>query len=95
MTDSDLQQRQTDFAKAYRLTYEEYKKLVSCGMDFEQICICLELVKCQSHRSAFRASMETKIRNWLKGNSLSVRPLTPKEFELTKPSWPVRIVLPS
>lgn len=88
-----LEERQAEFAAAHRITFEEYKKLVS--LPFEEITICLELLKCKQHRSSTRQRSEEKVRAWLAGSTLTSHPLSPKELEWTKPRWPVHIVLPT
>lgn len=90
--DEGLQQRQTEFAAIYGITYKEYKMLVSV-LQLDEIITCLELLKPKKHLSSFRQSMETKVRHWLAGGG-ALKPLTPREFEWSKPKWPVKYQLP-
>ncbi len=90
---SHLVQRQTEFAAQFRISYDEYKKLVTT-LSLEEITTCLELLRCKQHRSGFRRSMEVHIREWLAGNKY-LKPLHPHQFKLAKPKWPVKFTLPT
>lgn len=89
---SELETRQAEFAVAYRITFEEYKKLVtSCSYD--EVITCLELLKARRHRSSFRKDMEAGIRKWF-SDGVGLKPLSPRQFDASRPKWPVQYSLP-
>ena len=90
---SGLSQRQTEFAAQFRISYAEYKKLVS-SLSLEEIITCLELLRCKVHRSGKRRSMEEQVRRWLT-NDTYLKPLTVYQFKLARPKWPVKFTLPT
>lgn len=90
---SHLAQRQTEFAAQFRISYDEYKKLVTT-LQLEEIITCLELLRCKKHRSGSRRSMEVQIRKWFTSD-VYLKPLTPYQFKLAKPKWPVKFTLPT
>lgn len=91
---STLEQRQTEFAVKHRITYEEYKLLVT-SLLYEEVVTCLELLKASKHSSQFRQRMEANIRSWFLYPAGSLKPLSINEFRQAKPKWPVRYSLPT
>ena len=90
-----LEQRQTVFAETYRLTFDEYKKLVT-SLNMDEVTTCLYLIKTKVHTSMFRKGCALKVREWLAGRSLMIdKPLTELEFKWAKPKWPVNLHLPT
>lgn len=87
-----LERQQREFANLNRITYEEYKRLVS-AMTYDQVITCLELLKAKQHKSQFRARLEVKIRSWF-CETLNSKPLSDSEYQMAKPKWPVRYQLP-
>jgi hypothetical protein len=92
VVDHGLRVRQAEFAKAYKLSLDEYLKIVRTCTATEVITL-LELMKTSRHRSSFRASMHLKVRRWL-DNDLSGHPLTADQFKALAPTWPVQLNLP-
>jgi len=88
----DLSTRQTEFAMKFRLTYEEYQKIVK-AMTLDEVITCLELLRCVKHRSMYRSRMEKRIREWLVDQRFQ-KPFRPKEFEILTPKWPIKYQLP-
>lgn len=88
-----LEDRQREFAALHRITFEEYKKLVS-SLTYDEVITCLELLKAAKHKSGFRALMEKHIRDWL-ANPQYLKPLSRRQMEASKPRWPVKYKLPS
>jgi hypothetical protein len=85
---------QSEFAAGFRLTYDEYKKLVT-AMTADEVITCLELLRCVKHRSQYRADRETRIRKWLADPKPSFsKPLNPHEFDSLRPKWPIKYQLP-
>ena len=89
---NSLEQQQHAFAERNRITYDEYKKLVS-SMTYDQVITCLELLKAKKHKSSFRARLEAKIRAWFPDSGAS-KPLTDAEYHMAKPKWPIHYQLP-
>lgn len=87
-----LHGRQIEFAAHFRLTLEEYLKIVrTCNST--QVMILLELMKTQKHRSSFRQRMHLQVRRWL-DNNMSGHPLSEAQFKALTPTWPVSWSLP-
>lgn len=84
---------QRKFAELQRLTFEEYARLVK-ACTYEEVITCLELVRAKRHPSEFRAKMEQQIRGWLTDPGIHQKPLSPKQFAMTKPKWPIKYTLP-
>lgn len=84
---------QRKFAELQRLTFEEYTRLVK-ACTYEEVITCLELVRAKRHPSEFRAKMEQQIRGWLSEPGIHQKPLSPKQFAMTKPKWPIKYTLP-
>jgi hypothetical protein len=94
MSEKTLEQRQVEFAAKYKITYTEFKKLTST-LTMSEITTCLELLKASKHLSDFRRNMEIKIRLWFQDALPSSKPMTPNEFKMAEPRWPVNINLPT
>lgn len=87
-----LHGRQAEFAAKFRLTLEEYLKIVRTCNATEVVAI-LELMKTEKHRSSFRQRMHLQVRRWL-DNNMSGHPLTDNQFKALVPKWPVSWSLP-
>lgn len=88
----DRSELQREFAALNRITYEEYTMLVST-LNLDEVIICLELLKVAKHRSGYRARMEAQIRKWFTDKTF-MKPLTYKQFQAMRPTWPIKYNLP-
>ncbi len=89
----ELEQSQREFALKFRISYEEYKILVT-SMTTDEVITCLELLRAKKHKSKFRERMETQIREWLAHDYGNSKPLTDKDFMWARPKWPIHYQLP-
>lgn len=90
---STLEQRQREFATAFGLTLEHYKKLAS-SLNHIELVTCLELLKAKRHRSGFRAACTSQILSWLEGGD-HLKPLSPRQFKGAEPKWPIQYTIPT
>jgi hypothetical protein len=89
-----LRERQALFAARFRLTLEQYLKIVrSCNTD-EAITV-LELLRVSTFKSQSRAQCARKIREWVDDESTIGKPLNIWEFERCRPTWKVSYSLPT
>ena len=88
----NLEQRQTEFAKQFGLSLEQYKKLAGACSHIELVT-CLELLRVKKHKSGFRARCHQDIWSWI-NHGLSIKPLSHAQFKLTEPSWPTHFQIP-
>lgn len=90
--------QRTQFAQSLGLTEDQLKRLLST-YDATDLTTCIELLKAKSHRSMFRASLAMQLRKWLQNESpsstLRLKPLSVKQLQEAKPSWPVHLRIPA
>jgi hypothetical protein len=88
-----LRERQAEFAARFGLSLDQYLRVMrSCTTD-EAITV-FEVLKAKHHQSAYRASMESRIRSWI-DTGIAGKPLTPEQFKQLRPTWPVRWKFPT
>lgn len=92
---NNLEQRQTEFAQAFGLTLESYRKLAS-SVNHTELVTCLELLKAAHPRSRFRSSCKAQIQRWLNDEGAPhLKPLSPQQFKLSTPKWPIHYTIPN
>jgi hypothetical protein len=91
--DVDLRQSQTEFARQFNLTLEQYLKIVrSCTTP--EVIILLELMKAKNPKHAFRRYCQQKVRRWLDVPNIIGRPLADHELKSLIPKYPITWSLP-
>jgi hypothetical protein len=66
----------------------DFDKLAKVCNATELVCI-LELLKVKKFRSEYREHLRSKVVEWL-ASPTPFKPLTPKEFGIITPHWPVK-----
>lgn len=89
---TDLEVRQERFAQDFGLTLAQYKKLAS-AVTADELISCLELLKAKTHRSQFRASVASSLKQWIEHGGM-LKPLSINQMKAIVPKWPIKIQVP-
>jgi hypothetical protein len=88
-----VEREKKELADSCSISVEEYNKL-AMTLHSSDLISCLDLLRAKKYKSARRAFLARKIRDWLKSDLKIGFPLSKGDLKTLEPKWPVKFHIP-